>query len=330
MSTGSPRLSVAAPVYNEVEILPELIRRLDAVLDELPGGPHEIVIVDDGSTDGTRELLLTEIQSRHRLVAVALSRNFGHQAALSAALDHAGGDAVVLMDGDLQDAPEEIPEFVARYREGYDVVYAQSSSRKEGLLHRLAYAAAYRIIAGLSSVALPLDAGDFGLMSRRVVDQLRDAPERQRYLRGLRAWVGFRQIGVPVHRAERAAGRSKYSWSRLFGLAFDGLFSFSVAPLRAAALLGFLAIALSSAFAVYSIVARLLFDRVPQGFTALIVVMTFLSGMNLLFLGLLGEYLGRVYEEVKRRPLYVAERVLRRSPDASVARSESLRVERAG
>lgn len=330
MTIASPRLTVAAPVYNEIEILPELIRRLDTVLDEVPNGPHEIVIVDDGSTDGTRELLLTGVVSRHRLVAVALSRNFGHQAALSAALDHAGGDAVVLMDGDLQDAPEAIPGFVARYREGYDVVYAQRSSRQEGLLHRAAYAFAYRLIAGLSSVKLPLDAGDFGLMSRRVVDQLRDAPERQRYLRGLRAWVGFRQIGVPVHRAERAAGRSKYSWSRLFGLAFDGLFSFSVAPLRAAAILGFLAIAVSSLFAIYSVIAKLLFGQVPQGFTALIVVMTFLSGMNLLFLGLLGEYLGRVYEEVKRRPLYVADQVVRRAADASAARSESLPVERVG
>ena len=330
MTAAPPRLSVAAPVYNEVETLPELVRRLDLVLDALPGAPHEIVIVDDGSTDGTRELLLADLQSRHRLVVVALSRNFGHQAALSAALDHVSGDAVVLMDGDLQDAPEEIPAFVARFHEGYDVVYARRSSRKEGLLHRAAYAFAYRLIAGLSSVRLPLDAGDFGLMSRRVVDQIRDAPERQRYLRGLRAWVGFRQIGVPVHRAERVAGRSKYSWSRLLGLAFDGLFSFSVAPLRAAAILGLVAITLSTLFAAYSIIVRLLLDRVPQGFTALIVVMTFLSGMNLLFLGLVGEYLGRVYEEVKRRPLYVADRVLRRSGEGLPGRSEGGPVELAG
>jgi dolichol-phosphate mannosyltransferase len=330
MTAAPPRLSVAAPVYNEVETLPELVRRLDLVLDALPGAPHEIVIVDDGSTDGTRELLLSGVQSSHRLVGVALSRNFGHQAALSAALDHATGDAVVLMDGDLQDAPEEIPAFVARFLDGYDVVYAQRTSRKEGLLHRAAYALAYRLIAGLSSVKLPLDAGDFGLMSRRVVDRIREAPERQRYLRGLRAWVGFRQIGVPVHRAERTAGYSKYSWSKLFGLAFDGLFSFSVAPLRAAAILGFIAIALSSLFALYSVIARLFFDRSPQGFTALIVVMTFLSGMNLLFLGLVGEYLGRVYEEVKRRPLYVADQVVRRVAEGSQTRGESFRVERAG
>jgi glycosyltransferase involved in cell wall biosynthesis len=311
------KVSVAAPVFNEVEILPEFIRRVDAVLDSIPGGPHEIVIVDDGSDDGTRDLLTQGIEARHRLVAVKLSRNFGHQAALSAALDHVSGNVIILMDGDLQDEPEEIPRFIERHREGFDVVYAQRASRKEGLLHRTAYAVAYRLIAGLSSVALPLDAGDFGLMSGRVVEHLRNAPERQRYLRGLRAWAGYRQIGMPVHRAARAAGTTKYSWSKLFGLAFDGLFSFSVAPLRAAAIFGGLAILLSAAYAVYSILAKLLIGATPQGFTAIIVVMTFLSGTNLLFLGLLGEYLGRIYEEVKRRPIYIAESVIRHAPASS-------------
>jgi polyisoprenyl-phosphate glycosyltransferase len=328
--TAAPRLTVAAPLYNEVGVLAELVRRIDGVLDQLPGGPHEIVLVDDGSNDGTRELLLSELRSHHHLTAVTLSRNFGHQAALSAALDHATGDAVILMDGDLQDAPEEIPRFVAHFRDGYDVVYAQRASRKESLPQRVAYAVAYRFIAGLSSVKLPLDAGDFGLLSRRVVEQLRNAPERQRYLRGLRAWVGFRQLGIPVHRAQRAAGQSKYTWSKLFGLAFDGVFSFSVAPLRAASILGLLAIAASSVFAGYSVVAKLFFDRAPQGFTALIVVMTFLSGTNLLFLGLLGEYLGRVYEEVKRRPLYVADQVLRRSCENGGLRPQARVVEPVG
>jgi len=311
------RVSVAAPAYNEVEILPEFVRRVDAVLDTIPGGPHEIVIVNDGSTDGTTDLLERRIRSRHRLVAVTLSRNFGHQAALSAALDHADGDVVVLMDSDLQDEPERIPEFVAHHREGYDVVYAQRASRQESLLHRAAYSMAYRMIGRFSSVPLPLDAGDFGLMSRRVVEQLRQAPERQRYLRGLRAWAGYRQLGVPVHRAARAAGTTKYSWSKLFGLAFDGLFSFSVAPLRVAALLGGIAILVSALYTLYIVAAKLLLDSSPQGFTTIIVVITFLSGTNLLFLGLLGEYLGRVYEEVKRRPIYIAERVVRHAGGAA-------------
>jgi dolichol-phosphate mannosyltransferase len=308
------RLSVAIPIYNEVQLLPELLRRLTAVLDAMAGGPHEIVIVDDGSTDGSREALLAAAAHEPRLVVVALSRNFGHQAALSAALDHVTGEAVVLMDGDLQDPPEAIPGFVQTHLEGYDVVYARRVRRKEGLLLRLCYATFYRILARLSNVDLPIDAGDFGLMSRRVIDQLRKTPERHRYLRGLRAWAGYRQIGVAVERSARAGGERKYTLAKLVALACDGFFSFSVAPLRAAALLGIGAILLSSLYALYSVVAKFALGHSPQGFTALIVVMTFLSGMNLLFLGLLGEYLGRVYEEVKRRPLYVVDRVVRGAP----------------
>lgn len=308
------RLSVAIPIFNEAEVLPELLRRLGAVLDQLPGGPHEIVMVDDGSHDASREVLVRAAASEPRLVVVALSRNFGHQAALTAALDHVTGDAVVLMDGDLQDVPEAIPQFVRAHLEGYDVVYAQRVRRKEGWLLRLCYAMFYRILARLSNVELPVDAGDFGLMSRRVIEQLRQAPERHRYLRGLRAWAGYRQIGIAVERSARAGGESKYSLAKLVALACDGFFSFSVAPLRAAALLGIAAIVVSGLYALYAVVAKLAFGHSPQGFTALIVVMTFLSGTNLLFLGLLGEYLGRVYEEVKRRPLYVVDQVVRGSP----------------
>ena len=316
--TTQPRISVAIPIYNELRLLPELLKRVGAVLDGLSGGPHEIVIVDDGSTDGSRQALLGAVKAEPRLIVVALSRNFGHQAALSAALDHVTGDVVVLMDGDLQDPPEAIPLFLQRSLEGYDVVYARRARRKEGWLLRASYGAFYRILAQLSNVDLPVDSGDFGLMSRRVVDQLRRAPERHRYLRGLRAWAGFAQIGVTIERAARAGGESKYSLRKLIALACDGFFSFSMAPLRAAALLGFGAILLSSLFALYAVAVRLLFGRSPQGFTALIVVMTFLSGTNLLFLGLLGEYLGRVYEEVKRRPLYVVDQIVRAHADGPV------------
>jgi polyisoprenyl-phosphate glycosyltransferase len=305
------RLSVAVPIYNEVGLLPELLRRLTAVLDRIPGGPHEIVLVDDGSHDGSREALIKAATDEPRMTVVALSRNFGHQAALTAALDHVTGEAVVLMDGDLQDPPEAIPDFVRTHLEGYDVVYARRIRRKEGWLLRFCYALFYRMLARLSNIQLPVDAGDFGLMSRRVVDQLRSAPERHRYLRGLRAWAGYRQIGIAVERSARAGGESKYSMPKLIALAFDGFFSFSVAPLRAAALLGLGAIVLSTLYAVYSVAAKFLLNRSPQGFTALIVVMVFLSGTNLLFLGLLGEYLGRVYEEVKRRPMYVVDVVVR-------------------
>ncbi len=305
------RLSVAVPVYNEVQLVPELLRRVRAVLDGLEGGPHELVIVDDGSTDGSRDALVAATAAEPRLVVVTLSRNFGHQAALTAALDHVTGDAVVLMDGDLQDPPEAIPLLVRTHLAGYDVVYARRTKRKEAWLLRVAYASFYRILARMSNVELPVDSGDFGLMSRRVVDQLRRAPERHRYLRGLRAWAGYAQVGVAIERAARAGGESKYSLRKLLTLAFDGFFSFSVAPLRAAALLGIGAIGLCTLYALYAVGAKLLYGHTPQGFTALIVVMTFLSGTNLLFLGLLGEYLGRVYEEVKRRPLYVIDRVVR-------------------
>lgn len=311
MTTNPMRLSVAIPIYNEAQLVPELLRRVGAVLDGVDGGPHELVIVDDGSRDGSREALVSATALEPRLVVVTLSRNFGHQAALTAALDHVTGDVVVLMDGDLQDPPEAIPLLLRTHLEGYDVVYARRVKRKEGWLLRLAYASFYRILARLSNVDLPVDSGDFGLMSRRVVEQLRRAPERHRYLRGLRAWAGYAQVGVTVERAARAGGESKYSLRKLLTLAFDGFFSFSVAPLRAAALLGVGAIGLCTGYALYAVGAKLLYGHTPQGFTALIVIMTFLSGTNLLFLGLLGEYLGRVYEEVKRRPLYVIDRVVR-------------------
>lgn len=315
-----PRVSVAVPLYNEASGIPELLRRIGAALDRLPGGPHEIVLVDDGSTDASLALLEAAAAGDERLVVLSLSRNFGHQAALSAALDQVSGDVTVVMDGDLQDPPELIPAFLEQYARGYDVVYAQRLRRKEAWWLRLCYFLFYRALRRLSSVAVPVDAGDFGLMSRRVVEQLRQAPERHRFLRGLRSWVGFRQQALPVERQERRAGRSKYGLRRLVGLALDGLFAFSIVPIRAAALLGAIAMALSTTFALYALYARLVLRQSPQGFTALILVITFLSGVNLFFLGIVGEYVGRVYEEVKRRPLYIVGRTIRhaavRTPSA--------------
>lgn len=309
--SAPPRVSVAVPLYNEETGVAELLRRVGAVLGAVPGGPHEIVVVDDGSADRTLALLESAAARDHRLVVISLSRNFGHQAALTAALDHVTGDVTILMDGDLQDPPELIPEFLDRYAHGYDVVYAQRTHRKEAWWLRASYYLFYRMLRRLSSVAVPVDAGDFGLVSRRVVEQLRLAPERQRFLRGLRSWVGFRQVGIPVERHERPSGHSKYSLRRLLGLAFDGIFAFSIVPIRAAALLGAAAIALSGVFALYALYAKLALQRSPQGFTSLILVITFLSGVNLFFLGVVGEYVGRVYEEVKRRPLYVVGRIIR-------------------
>lgn len=305
------RLSLAIPVHNEEGVLPELLRRARAVLDELPGGPHEFVFVDDGSRDQTFAILEETVRKDPRIIAISLSRNFGHQAALTAALDHVTGDAVVVMDGDLQDAPEAIPHFVERYHDGYDVVYAQRIRRKEPWALRLCYFVFYRIMARLSDVQLPLDAGDFGLMSRRVVEHLRRMPEHHRYLRGMRSWVGFRQTGIPVERGERHSGKSKYGFLRLLKLATDGIFAFSIVPIRAAALLGAVVSAFSMLYVFYALYARLFLQESPKGFTALIVTVTFLSGVLLFFLGVIGEYVGRIYEETKARPLYVIGRVAR-------------------
>ncbi|HEU5220208.1 MAG TPA: glycosyltransferase family 2 protein [Gemmatimonadales bacterium] len=314
------RLSVAIPLHNEGQVLPELLDRLRATLDALPEGPHEMIFVDDGSRDATMDLLQQAAHADPRIVVVSLSRNFGHQAALTAALDQVSGDAVVVMDGDLQDAPEDIPRLLARLEEGFDVVYARRVRRKERWLLRVAYFVFYRLIASLSKLKLPVDAGDFGVMSRRVVDEIRRAPEHNRYLRGLRTWVGFRQTGLELERAERFAGRSKYSVRALIRLAFDGIFAFSIAPLRAAAVLGAFAVLIAALFALYAVYARVVLDRSPQGFTSLIVVMTFLSGMNLFFLGMIGEYVGRVYEEAKARPLYVIDKLIREGHDRRTGR----------
>jgi polyisoprenyl-phosphate glycosyltransferase len=305
MSRDGIGVSVAIPVYNEEAILPELLRRLRVVLDALPGGPHEIVIVDDGSTDSTSRILQQESELDPRLVGVAFSRNFGHQAALSAALDYVSGDVTVVMDGDLQDSPELIPLFIEKYNEGYDVVYAQRFQRKEVWWLRGCYYIFYRLIAMLSGIHLPLDAGDFGLMSRRAVKHLRCMPEYHRYLRGMRMWIGFRQIGLPVERASRQAGETKYNTVKLLKLASDGIFSFSIVPLRFAALVGLLAIFFSTVYALFATYAKLFLSQVPQGFTAIIFTITFLAGIQLFFLGVIGEYVGRLYEASKGRPIYI-------------------------
>lgn len=304
------RISVAIPIHNEASVLPELLTRTLGVLDKLSGGPHQLLFVDDGSTDETLSILTEAAKHDPRLTVISLSRNFGHQAALTAAIDHVTGDATILMDGDLQDTPEVIPQFVEKYFEGFDVVYAQRTSRKEAFPLRLSYHLFYRLMARLSDVDLPLDAGDFALISRRVVDRLQRKPEHHRYLRGLRGWVGFRQIGIPVERSERHSGRSKYGILRLLKLASDGIFAFSIVPIRAAVLLGLFAIFLSSLFALYSIFAKVVFHQSPKGFTALLLLITFLSGIQLFFLGVIGEYVGRIYEETKGRPIYIINRLI--------------------
>lgn len=320
------RVSLAIPVFNEEAVVPELIRRTIAVLDGIPGGPHEIVLADDGSSDRTLELLEQAAEKDPRLVVVSLSRNFGHQTALAAALDQVSGDVAVLLDGDLQDPPEAVPTLLEWYQQGYDVVYVRRVNRKESWWLRACYYIFYRLLAALSSVQLPLDSGDFGLMSRRVIEEIRRMPEQHRYLRGLRTWVGFRQIGIPMERSARHAGRTKYSPLKLLKLASDGIFAFSIVPLRAAAVLGVGVIGVSFLFALYSLYAKFRMHS-PQGFTALILAMTFFSGVNLFFLGIIGEYVGRVYEEAKGRPHYVVLKIVRHSALSTSGKSGVQQVE---
>lgn len=320
------RLSLLAPLHNEEPNIATLVQRSLAVLDRIEGGPHELVLVNDGSTDRTLELLRAAAAQDARIKVISLSRNFGHQAALSAGLDHVSGDATVIIDGDLQDPPESIPLLLEHFRQGYDVVYARRVGRKEPLSLRACYWLYYRLAASLSEIELPLDAGDFGLMSRRVVQQICGFREQHRYLRGLRSWVGFRQIGIEIERDERAGGQTKYSPWKLLKLASDGLFAFSVVPIRAAAVLGMVAVGLSVLFALYSTVAKFVLPQIPKGFTALTVLITFLSGMNLLFLGVIGEYVGRIYDETKSRPLYVVAELIQAQLPAADSRSRAATV----
>ena len=310
--TKPPALSIVIPVYNEQDVLPTLFARLDRVLESL-GTPCEVVLVDDGSRDRSPALLREKQAADPRVVVVALSRNFGHQAALSAGLRAASGDAVVLMDADLQDPPEVIPELVARWREGFKVVLAQRETRRETGLRRVlldAFYALFRLVGEEARV----DSGIFGLMDRTVVDHLNAFTERNRFLPGLRTWVGFATSAIHYHRDRRLAGTEKQSLRRLFGYGVDAIFSFSYAPLRVSFLVGAAVSVLACGYGAVRGVMRLLGIDVVPGFTTTTVSILFLSGIQLITIGILGEYVGRIYDEVKKRPLYIVEEVLRTKP----------------
>jgi polyisoprenyl-phosphate glycosyltransferase len=296
-------ISVVIPCLNEREVLPELHVRL-AKASETWGEPCEVIAVDDGSTDGTWSVLEGIAADDPRWKIIRLGRNFGHQAALSAGIHHASGDAVVSMDADLQDPPEVIGLLIERWREGYDVVYGIRRSRKENALKRLLFFCFYRVLDTLADTHIPRDCGDFSLIDRRAADLLDSMPERHRFLRGLRAWIGLRQTGLEYERAARAAGRTKYGCARLVQLAFNGIFSFSIVPLRALSCTGALLSLLSILGAAFYIYRRLAADVPVPGFASLIIAVLFLGGAQLVALGIIGEYVGRIYEEAKGRPLW--------------------------
>jgi glycosyltransferase involved in cell wall biosynthesis len=303
-SSLSPMLSVVVPIYNEEQTLPELHRRLAEVLSEL--GDHEIVLVDDGSTDASWLLMKRLSKSNRSIRLLRLSRNFGHQAAITAGLDTASGDAVVIMDGDLQDPPELIPELLQQWRAGFDVVYAVRDSRAGEARWRLvAIGLFYKLLRRIAGGNIPENVGDFRLLSRPVVEALRAMPERTRFLRGMTNWVGFNQTGVRYERDARFAGKSNYPPGKLLRLALDGITSFSTVPMQLAAWLGFALVGFCLIVLVWTFYTRLFTDQAPQGWTSLLAVVLLLGGVQLLSLGIIGQYIARIFEETKQRPIYL-------------------------
>jgi dolichol-phosphate mannosyltransferase len=307
----TPLLSVVIPCYNEEEVIGETIKRIKAFCSELVNLDVELIFVDDGSRDRTRELLKSYAAEDSRIRLIAFARNFGHQIAVTAGIDAACGDAVVLLDADLQDPPEVVHEMIAKWREGYDVVYGTRTERPGESAFKLATARGfYRLLNRLSEVPIPLDTGDFRLMSRNVVDTLRAMPERDRFVRGMVSWVGFKQAALPYKRAERFAGESKYPLRKMLRFAIDGILSFSTKPLQMSVGLGMLCASLALAGIFYAVVLRLFTNSWVEGWTALMIAVLFLGGVQLICVGILGEYIGRIYNEVKNRPLYVVQEYL--------------------
>jgi polyisoprenyl-phosphate glycosyltransferase len=300
-----PELSVVVPVHNEEGNIPTLLSRLGAVLKDID---HEIVITDDGSRDGSLEALRKAAAANNRLKVISLSRNFGHQVAVTVGLEYSRGKAIVIIDADLQDPPEVIPEMLAKWREGYDVVFGQRSKRKgETFMKKFTAKVFYRVMKSLTQFSIPVDTGDFRLVSRRVADAFLAMPERHRFVRGMFSWVGFRQTGVLYSRDERLQGKTNYTYGKMIRFAFDGLTSFSFVPLRLASYVGFLAAVLGFVLIVYSVYQKLYGAGTMRGWASLSVIVLFLGGTQLVMIGLLGEYLGRVHDEMKHRPLYIVK-----------------------
>lgn len=305
-------VSVIIACYNEAQSILEMHQRLSKAFDDADV-LGEMVFVENGSTDNSPEILRKLVNEDSRVMVVEMARNFGSQGAFTAGMDNAQGDAIILMDGDIQDPPELIPSLVKKWQEGYEVVYAIRTRRKERVLRRIFYKIFYRIFRKISYIDIPVDVGDFGLMDRRVADILRSMPERNRYLRGLRAWIGFKSTGVPYTRLERKYGETTNSFIDNFRWASLAIFSFSYKPLEWISTLSFFVMGLSFLSILFYVLSYFFYSQTPPGFSTLIVVTLFLGSIQLLCFSIIGQYLGRIFEEVKQRPRYLIRNVLRTS-----------------
>ncbi|CAM4287439.1 glycosyltransferase family 2 protein [Aquirufa beregesia] len=307
MTNGIPQVSFVIPVYNEESNLPTLVERLTKIMDQSKI-TLEAVLIDDGSRDNSRAMLKQLALADPRFHVVLLSRNHGHQLALTAGLSVArGSEGVFVLDGDLQDPPELLEEFYAKHQEGYEVVYAVREKRKEPWYKRMAYFIFYRILKKIANVDIPLDSGDFSFMGRKVVDILNQMPEESRFIRGMRTWIGFKQVGISYNREERAFGDSKYTFSKLVQLALNGIFNFSEFPIKFVSSAGFLAIASSLLYFFYVVIKKLFIGQVIEGFTSLLFVIILFGGIQLLAIGILGEYILRIFFQSKSRPNYIID-----------------------
>ncbi|GAA4432936.1 glycosyltransferase family 2 protein [Ravibacter arvi] len=301
----NPQISIVAPLYNEAETFPHLVARLNRLMESSPLS-IEVVLIDDGSRDATPDMIRQIALTDERYHGVFLSRNHGHQLALSAGISAAlGSEGLFIIDGDLQDPPELLPEFYKLMKEGNDVVYAVRKKRKEGLVKRTGYFLFYRFLKSISYIDIPLDSGDFALVSRRVADVMKKMPEESRYLRGMRSWIGFKQVGYAYERDERAAGESKYSFKQLFRLAYNGIFNFSEFPIKFMTNMGGLSILIALLYFITVLVKKFFFTQIIEGFTALLFVIILFSGVQLFALGIIGEYVLRIFFQSKQRPLFI-------------------------
>ncbi len=308
---SNPQINIVVPLFNEEEIFGDLMQRLTSVVDASKLSVS-IIMVDDGSRDNTAFLMEQQSLRDERFVSVILSRNFGHQYALTAGFNYVdASEAVFIIDGDLQDPPELLEEFYEQIKLGYDVVYAVREKRKENFFKKIAYKSFYRFLKRISYIDFPLDSGDFSLVSRRVVDHINSMPEESRFLRGMRSWIGFNQIGLKYERQKREVGESKYTFRKLFKLALNGIFNFSEYPIKFVSNMGLMTVILSLIYFTITLIKRAYFGTVPEGFTSLVLLIIFFGGVQLIAIGIIGEYVLRIFFQVKSRPLFIVKDVIK-------------------